>query len=221
MEYLVLYNQHSDYQENYKVKRRVAVCNTERHVHFEDRPYDKVISYLQSDTNQYIETGIIPTDTTGIMVTLMRSNTTDTYLAGCRNDGNNTRWCIGSTGNVYGGWGSVLNSFTDGGNKITVYLNYLNDRKWRSSLTSTTYNLSTLSFTPTNNIRLFGSAGVSGSYTKWSGKIYEVKITDGSDIIMDLIPVRKGSVGYMYDKVSKQLFGNSGTGNFTLGPDVE
>ena len=36
---------------------------------------------------------------------------------------------------------------------------------------------------------------------------------------MDLIPVRVGQVGYMYDKVSRQLFGNSGTGNFILGND--
>ena len=37
--------------------------------------------------------------------------------------------------------------------------------------------------------------------------------------IRDLIPVRVGNVGYMYDKVSRQLFGNSGTGDFILGPD--
>lgn len=35
----------------------------------------------------------------------------------------------------------------------------------------------------------------------------------------DFIPVRVGTTGYMYDKKSKQLFGNSGTGNFTLGAD--
>ena len=40
-------------------------------------------------------------------------------------------------------------------------------------------------------------------------------------LVRDLIPVRVGNVGYMYDKVSGQLFGNSGTGNFILGPDVK
>lgn len=69
-------------------------------------------------------------------------------------------------------------------------------------------------------IRLVGSAGVSGTYTKWNGRIYAVQITQGTEIIMDLIPVRVGNVGYMYDKVSGNLFGNSGTGSFTLGPDV-
>ena len=39
----------------------------------------------------------------------------------------------------------------------------------------------------------------------------------------DFIPVRVGSganaVGYMYDRVSGQLFGNAGTGAFVIGPD--
>ena len=35
-----------------------------------------------------------------------------------------------------------------------------------------------------------------------------------------MIPVRVGQVGYMYDKVSRELFGNQGSGNFTLGNDV-
>lgn len=39
------------------------------------------------------------------------------------------------------------------------------------------------------------------------------------DNTCDLIPVRVGTTGYMYDKVSGQLFGNAGTGNFILGPD--
>lgn len=38
--------------------------------------------------------------------------------------------------------------------------------------------------------------------------------------VADFIPVRKGQVGYMYEKVSGQLFGNAGTGAFILGPDI-
>lgn len=38
--------------------------------------------------------------------------------------------------------------------------------------------------------------------------------------MMDFIPVRIGTKGYLYDKVSKRLFGNAGTGSFTLGPDI-
>lgn len=37
----------------------------------------------------------------------------------------------------------------------------------------------------------------------------------------DFIPVRVGEVGYLYDKESKQLFGNAGTGSFIIGKDEE
>ena len=43
-------------------------------------------------------------------------------------------------------------------------------------------------------------------------------------VVRDFIPVCVGSgasaVGYMYDCVTKRLFGNNGTGAFTIGPDV-
>lgn len=35
---------------------------------------------------------------------------------------------------------------------------------------------------------------------------------------MDLIPVRIGTTGYMYDKISGQLL--AGTGEFILGQDI-
>lgn len=46
---------------------------------------------------------------------------------------------------------------------------------------------------------------------------------DGTPL-RDFIPVRftnenNQSEGAMYDKVTKQLFRNKGTGNFTIGPD--
>ena len=50
-------------------------------------------------------------------------------------------------------------------------------------------------------------------------KIYNFQVIRETNVILDLIPVRIGNVGYMYDKVSRRLFENNGTGNFVLGPD--
>ena len=36
----------------------------------------------------------------------------------------------------------------------------------------------------------------------------------------DLVPVRIDQIGYLYDRVTQQLFGNQGTGSFVLGPDI-
>jgi hypothetical protein len=63
---------------------------------------------------------------------------------------------------------------------------------------------------------LFAVKGYSGVV---NGAIHYLKIWKGGDVVIDLIPVRVGTVGYMYDRVSKQLFGNAGTGTFVVGPD--
>ena len=51
------------------------------------------------------------------------------------------------------------------------------------------------------------------------GRIYGCQIISNNEIVRDYIPVRIGQTGYMYDRVSGELFGNSGTGDFILGPD--
>ena len=58
----------------------------------------------------------------------------------------------------------------------------------------------------------------SNSY--WRGRFYWVKFYQGSNLIRNFIPVRCGTMGYMYDRVSGTLFGNDGTGDFVVGADV-
>lgn len=68
------------------------------------------------------------------------------------------------------------------------------------------------------NWYLFGAANYSYPFI---GRLYSLKAYIGDKLTFDLIPVRVGNVGYMYDKVSNKLFGNNGSGNFILGKDVE
>jgi hypothetical protein len=181
------------------------------------------IRYLVSTGTQYIETGIVPDSSTGIHTFVLCDNNTDSYFVGLRDTSENTRWCIGHlSAGFYYGYGSAQKKNRLSGTAAELWLNYMNNKKFISSFNDSSKNvdLPTLPFTPVHNIRLFGSAGISASYSKWSGRIYYAQISQGSDLIMDLIPVRVGQVGYMYDKVSGNLFGNSGTGSFTLGPDV-
>jgi len=53
-----------------------------------------------------------------------------------------------------------------------------------------------------------------------SDKVYSYKLYDNDILVRDFIPVRIGNIGYMFDKVTGKMFGNSGTGNFILGPDI-
>lgn len=50
--------------------------------------------------------------------------------------------------------------------------------------------------------------------------LYYCKIYQNDALVRDFVPVRIDTTGYLYDKVSGELFGNAGTGNFVLGPDI-
>lgn len=68
-----------------------------------------------------------------------------------------------------------------------------------------------------NKIYIFGN--LSNYYTR-AARLYSFYIKINNTKVYDLIPVRKGNIGYLYDKISGKLFANSGTGNFILGPDI-
>jgi hypothetical protein len=71
-------------------------------------------------------------------------------------------------------------------------------------------NTDTGTFVDNTTVFLFGNTRI---------RLYFVKLYKLNVLVGDFIPVRVGQVGYMYDKISHQLFGNSGTGSFILGPD--
>lgn len=52
-------------------------------------------------------------------------------------------------------------------------------------------------------------------------RLYNVELLKNGEKLRDFIPVRVGEVGYMYDQVSGELFGNAGSGSFILGPDID
>ena len=62
--------------------------------------------------------------------------------------------------------------------------------------------------------------GMSVKENLYGGKIKWCKIYRNNTLLRDFIPVRVSQIGYMYDKVSGELFGNAGTGNFIIGNDI-
>ena len=57
-------------------------------------------------------------------------------------------------------------------------------------------------------------------YDGFNARIYSVRVYEDGELMLDLIPVRVGKEGFMYDKVSSKLYGNSGDGMFIIGPDI-
>lgn len=104
----------------------------------------------------------------------------------------------------------------------TALLHYTSSEKFVELDAVRTTATSTYEPTSSPNIYLFAARNTNGfARNPASGRVSACRIVDTAtgQVIQDLIPVRKNGVGYMYDKVSGQLLGNSGTGAFSYGPD--
>jgi hypothetical protein len=193
-------------------------------------PYDAEIEYLESTRTQYIKTDIIPTigytykmkfRSTGVVSYgyLFGVNWKDdagaTKFFGLRRQTTQAKFqsqgfSIGTVPYeedidydiiINGGDNGILNEFKLSDGRVFTY-NY----KIRVSPTL-----------PMNLLAVNNNGGV--DYRN-KGRLYSFSIESNGETILDLIPVRVGDVGYMYDRVSGQLFGNQGTGEFVLGPDI-
>ena len=185
-------------------------------------PYDAEIEYLESNGTQYIDIGVSPNSDTGAYANVVCLDETDIYFFGLRKDSNNTRWGVGHVTSFYYCYGNYGPSNTDriDGAIAELYLNYLNDGKFiaTNGIITKQVSLPSMGFTTSLHIILFGNYNIN-TVKKWNGRFYSFKLTQGGSIVMDLIPVRIGQVGYLYDKIGGNLYGNVGTGDFILGRD--
>lgn len=163
-------------------------------------PYDAEIEYLQSTGTQWIDTGY-------------RSNNVDSFEIIIVTNG--TFGYMGSDGNIQVdlrvskelGKRTMMVTHS----KNTGPKTYVNGSLAKSD-DFHTYNGYIIAL-----FALGTSSSAVGFYT--SAAVYSAQLIINNTLVRDFIPVRVGQVGYMYDKVSKQLFGNAGTGEFILGPD--
>lgn len=189
--------------------------------------YDAEVEYLQSSGTQWIDTGIIPNSEHKYEVTVSKTadNTAEVVPLGSWNAWQNAMFgsdIKNSTVGIYLLWG--------GGNHQTNIITndwitlYGEKGLSKATLISTGEILAARQFSATftcNQSAYLFALNRNGSVAyRGSCKISRAKIWNGDTLVRDFIPVRVGSVGYMYDKVSGQLFGNAGTGNFVLGQDV-
>ena len=183
-------------------------------------PYDAEVEYLESTGTQYIDTGITPAANLSFSVTYQNSNsggTTPGYgnVFGARYASQDNEYQVSqySSGTVSIGTRNNNLGFNST-SKTTIEFNGSNTVTINGGTTKT---VTTSAITKnTGSIILFGIRNGGTVSQLQAGKIYAVSF--GS--VRDYIPVRVGQVGYMYDRVSGQLFGNAGTGDFILGNDV-
>lgn len=185
-------------------------------------PYDAEIEYLESNGNQWIDTGVAPSrDLSFHCIFSTPTGGGIGYGApgygnvfGTRNSSSNNEYqltlyysgtvSIGKRNSSLGFYQNTKNDISfDGRNTVSV-------NGVDKSITTSEFTLNV------GTIVLFAIRDAGKVTQRQAGKIYSCSF--GS--VRDFIPVRIGQVGYMYDKVSGQLFGNAGTGAFILGPDV-
>ena len=190
------------------------------------------IEYLESTGTQYIDTGVgLSTDCVAeITAQFLAVGQSLQVMAGSRYSTRNSGIIIAlpTSGNLYCSVGDYSQSATSTAAKTDKHdfkmerLTAYNNQRLTvdGSLTTGASNQGRISTTP---ITLFAMnyPGFGGIINYSVGRIWSFKLTKSGSVVFDAIPVRVGTVGYMYDRVSGQLFGNLGTGDFILGPDIQ
>lgn len=206
---------------SYRIRKEVSMIHR-------DVPYDAEIEYLQNPVGGFIRLPYKPSNNTGYEIRWCKADTQsiERVPLGCWHVWNNTMWGDDfkeQSTQILCCWGNSYKSISSNTYPATNFVIWkrVNDKFYYNGsnvVTNTSY-----TFQSNNDIFLFGLNinNVNPIYNK-PIKIAYCKIFDSTtnELFFDLIPVRKGTTGYMYDKISGQLFGNAGTGSFVLGPDV-
>lgn len=197
----------------------------ERH-HAPPLPYDAEIMYLESTGTQLVNTGIYGRDNLlcNIRFALTSTSINDNRyifvgyegrsLLGIFAQGSSQLFRFGAVSSIVGGASLGLD--------LDIHEAYIDTTSTarRVVFDGIVVYSGTGSYQSqySNPIGLFGRIGYDNGS---SARIYSFSVTDATtgQKIQDLIPVRKNGMGYMYDRVSGQLLGNSGTDDFVLGPD--
>lgn len=191
------------------------------------KPYTAQVEYLESDFNQFINTGIFISSNSRVVMEMQRTFKSFVFYFCSRNSNSSGA------------------GFSFGHNTTNYISDYGGDRKAFSMPSSTSVaktkvdknkNVCSIeipsegvSETVTNTPNDFSTSypfvimgqNSAGSLTGAPIRIFNCTIEEDGVKVRDFIPVRVGTVGYLYDRVSGKLFGNEGTGDFVVGPDIQ
>lgn len=128
-------------------------------------------------------------------------------------DDNSTRLTLFSLSNIISvDTDDILNKRNNYILKISEKAFFINEKKY--DLSSGTFNVNK------TTIGLFHGSQYNDFYSA-IGRLYSFKCIKNGDIICNMIPVSVDRIGYMYDKVSGNLFAAQGVGSFLVGPRKE
>ena len=195
------------------------------------RPYDAEIEYLQSTAssgfNVVTDKAFSPQSTFELKYKIDNILTQTTYQAYFTRETTVARTptvYMGGRSNGYyycsrdtsGGQKYILREVSRNTNVHTLIVDFENKTVSLDGVQSA-FATSFTQYTVSSRICLF--KGIDSTYQGLYGKIYYFKIKKNNQLLLDLIPVRKGNVGFFYDKISGSVLKNTDSGTFVLGPD--
>lgn len=193
-----------------------------------EKPYDAQVEWICNATlSEYLLIGFMGNGNCTIEIATTGLLPGVSFITGSRITYNTAQVALlnlnASSGLRYD-WGAVNNnkyatplSYLDGGDHIFA----LNSQGQCYADGTLLHTYSAASFANSYPLCIFGvnSAGtINKAESAFKLRSFVLKIS--GIVVRDMIPVRIGSVGYMYDKVFGELFGNEGGGAFTFGNDV-
>lgn len=187
------------------------------------KPYDAEIEYLESTGTQFIDTNFIPNVNSAahIIWSSVEKNPYGYFGSRSLDTYGNYRFCgtTFSSGRSFT-FAMTYDKWAD--NKVelqnnTIYDCYAENGKY--IINGTEYSSDVISDYQGSTFNLFRYYRGNNSWNLSKMRCYGLKLYSNNALVCDMIPVRVGQVGYMYDKVSGQLFGNDGSDNFILGND--
>lgn len=220
MKFIKKFDSHTNYNtyitSNDKILPNVCYCNLEEELHYNPFPYDQDVEYIECVDFAYINTGIKGsseiTFNLDFYMPTYRFENFGYWLFGSRISSSNsqlgffsytgyTSWCFGSHLNR-------INTDLPPGryvfsNETSSNILTFGDRTITNNTSTWSSNLDFYLFTLNNN----GALGNNGEGLRfYGGKIYSA-----GELVRDYIPVAKNGEGYLYDKITKTLFGNANT----------
>ena len=206
---------------------QIGAFRTLRRLH-----YDAEVEYLESTGTQWIDTGVplgemdvrarvnfmywsTPGGGTKMILASGVGSNRGFVISTALSNGAQV-WNLGIGANNFGGsvvgntWYDVQASIRSTGSTLTV-----DGTTVVSSSAYSNFNDVSLFIFARNNTGTADLLDVSAP-----ARVASLDISVSGTLVRDFIPVRVGNVGYMYDRVSGQLFGNAGTGAFLYGNDI-
>lgn len=206
-------------------KRMGRIIDRRRVMGGKNLPYDAEIEYMQGDGVSYIDTGIICSNDSKVELKAKNNNNTIANgMFGSRIYVDKMSRCFYlyslNTSQVQFGFN---NTGENANTETSAEHTYIIEKNGCYRDGVKVLDVSNAPFVCPSSALLFschtGSNGLNVDSRMMTGRINYCKIWNSNVLVRDLIPVRVGTTGYMYDKVSGQLFSNQGTGAFILGPD--